>query len=161
MNPISLTWDNGNYWVTTYNRKSGIYNTDSIGGMEDIKILSEDRDVEDNVIFHLGKIPTSKAEAEAQYRSCIVSLLFSNEYMSDALKYFGYDLRMIPEGKHFRVNVRVLYSRLPQLYGWMAGLPEMPIIMGPQSAIDGMTKFLENAKERHQKNLDKVKNEEH
>ena len=157
INPISLIWDNGNYWVKIYQRKSGIYNTYGISGMEDIKILSEDRDVEDNVIFNLGKIPTTKEEAETQYRSCVISLLFPNSYMSDALKFFGHDLRMIPEGKHFRVNVRVTYSRLPQLYGWMAGLPEMPVILSPQSAIDGMTQFLEDAQIRHKKNCEKEK----
>ena len=149
VNPFSLYWDNGNYYLYAHDGKKFRYYR--VDRMEKIELRAEDREFVEE--YKDENIRHRKAKIFQMYggKEYTVKMRFRNGLADQVIDQFGADITMIPtDSEHFTVKVPVQVS--PTFYAWVSTFGRSVKILEPENVVDGMRNFL-------QKSLDMYKDD--
>lgn len=137
--PVSLTWDDENYYMITYKEKYNNYTHYRVDKMEHIEPCDERRMLPDTK-FDLS----SYAKATFQMFSGTekdVSILFDNSLVGVVYDRFGVHVPMSKKGdNHFLCRVKVAVS--PQFLSWIMSFGAKAKIVSPADVVDEMQLLL-------------------
>lgn len=133
--PISLTWDDENYYLITYKEKYESYAHYRVDKMDDIIILEADR-IMPEVKFDLSKYAKSVFSMFGGEETT-VRIEFENELVGVVFDRFGVDIPVIKtDENHFICNVKVAVS--PHFLTWIMSFGEKAKILSPEYVADEM-----------------------
>ena len=142
VSPYYVLWDGDRHLLNAYTESRGMPANTIIGveRMEDIKILSDERDgTELYESETYNYIPFASALSETE----TVTLKVKNSHATHIVEKFGENLTMTPfDDEHFTVNVKVGVS--PLFFGWVAPFLDAIQIIAPQRAVILMCAFIMN-----------------
>lgn len=145
VSPYALLWDSGNYYLYAYlNEKDG-FKTFRVDRMESIsKPLTDKRaGVKE---FKTEHLTNQEYKVFQQYHGdkVKVQVRFINRLTDAVIDQFGKETVMVPIDKgHFTAILPVELS--PPFYAWIATFGHAAKILGPDTVIEEMRKFINNA----------------
>lgn len=144
--PVSLTWDDENYYLITYKPKYDNFTHYRVDKMEQISVAEEDiirpakpfdLSVYSKTMFHMY----GGEETE-------VSIRFSNDLVGVVLDRFGVDAPIIRrEENHFVCRVKVAVS--PHFLSWIISFGRKAKILSPDSVAEALCKLVEDVKQNY------------
>lgn len=141
--PVSMTWDDENYYLITYKEKYGKYVHYRVDKMDSIEITGEDRVIPDNQ-FDLSEY-SKKMFSMFGGEETEVVIRFENSLVGVVFDRFGTDIPVMKDGEnHFICRVKVAVS--PHFLSWVISFGDKARIMSPQGTVDEMKRLLENVK---------------
>lgn len=145
--PISLTWDDENYYLITYKTKYDNYVHYRVDKMEGIEISETDR-VFSSKPFDLSAY-AKKMFGMFGGEETDVSIRFDNDLVGVIYDRFGMDIPIIKiDEKHFECSVRVAVS--PHFLSWIISFGGKAKIISPQSVIDELYALVKNVKNNYE-----------
>ena len=145
--PISLTWDDENYYLITYKTKYDNYVHYRVDKMEGIEISETDR-VFSSKSFDLSAY-AKKMFGMFGGEETDVSIRFDNDLVGVIYDRFGMDIPIIKiDDKHFECSVRVAVS--PHFLSWIISFGDKARIISPQSVIDELYTLVKNVKNNYE-----------
>lgn len=131
--PISLTWDDENYYLITYKQKYNSYTHYRVDKMENISITDEERvlpGVEFNPADYSKKVFSMFGGEEEN-----VSVEFDSSLAGVVIDRFGMDVFMQKINDiTFRANLRVAVSN--QFFSWIMKFGNRAKIVSPESVVE-------------------------
>ncbi|MBE7052592.1 MAG: WYL domain-containing protein [Ruminococcaceae bacterium] len=144
--PVSLMWDDENYYLVAYNSKYSNYVHYRVDRMENISITDSSRQLPD--------VPFDSAQYARKMFSMFsgseefVTLRFSNSLINVVFDRFGMDITPHKDGDdHFLIKTKVAVSE--QFFGWIASLGGRAAIVEPQKVKDEFLKMIESVAKVH------------
>ena len=144
--PLSLSWDDENYYLITYKEKYKSFAHYRVDKMDSIEILGEER-----------KLPEESFDVSDYSKSVFsmyggeetnVKLKFANELSGVVFDKFGMDISVIPDGDdYFICNVNILVS--PLFFSWLAGFGSKVKILSPENVIEDFKKLIYEISENY------------
>lgn len=133
--PVSLTWDDENYYLITYKAKFDSYTHYRVDKMEGIEITEDDRVLSDKP-FDLSTY--SKATFQMfGGEETDVSIEFENSLVGVVFDRFGTDIPIIKKDEeHFICHVKVAIS--PHFLSWIMSFGKKAKIISPDYVIEEM-----------------------
>lgn len=145
--PISLTWDDENYYLITYKTKYDNYVHYRVDKMEGIEISGTDR-VFSSKPFDLSAY-AKKMFGMFGGEETDVSIRFDNDLVGVIYDRFGMDIPIIKiDEKHFECSVRVAVS--PHFLSWIISFGDKARIISPQNVIDELYTLVKNVKNNYE-----------
>lgn len=144
--PISLTWDDENYYLITYKPKYDSYTHYRVDKMEMIELTNEDRIMSDKP-FDLS------AYTKTMFRmfggeETDISIQFENELVSVVFDRFGINIPIVKKDEnHFICHVKVAVS--PHFLSWIMSFGDKAKIISPDSVIDKLCQLVESVKNNY------------
>ncbi len=128
--PISLTWDDENYYLIAYNKKHNKYLHYRVDKMESIQATDIDRVLPDEN-FDLSKYAKSMFQMFGG-EECQVKIKFDNALVSVVYDRFGNDVSILKaDDTHFTCNVNVSVS--PHFLSWIISFGDKAEIISPDN----------------------------
>lgn len=131
-NPISLCWDNENYYLITYNEKHNKLLHYRVDKMAEVKTLAEDNvwpavgeqfDLPEHVNKHFSMFGGEET---------IIEIQFAKELVDVVIDRFGREVAIKNVSKNaFVISEEVVVS--PLFYGWLASMGNQAKIIAPNS----------------------------
>lgn len=146
--PVSLTWDDENYYLITYKEKYGNYAHYRVDKMEMIS-LTEDVRVLPQKEFDLSSYTKTMFQ---MYRGeeTQVSMEFTNDLVGVVFDRFGMDIPIIKKGDtHFVCHVKVSVSQ--QFLAWVVSFGDKVKIISPQSVVEELHNLVQCIKSIYDK----------
>ena len=141
--PVSLTWDDENYYLITYKEKYDSYTHYRVDKMETIDVTEEDRS------FDLS-IYAKKMFQMFNGEETDVSIEFDNELVGVVFDRFGTDIPIIKtDEKHFVCRVKVAVS--PHFLSWIMSFGKQAKIISPEYVAEEMYRLARNITEIYEK----------
>ncbi len=137
--PISLTWDDENYYLITYKEKYGHFTHYRVDKMDAITITEEKRTMppEDFDLSAYAKSVFSMFGGEETK----IKIEFDNSLVGVVFDKFGTDISIIKSDEsHFTCNVNVAVS--PQFLAWVMSFGNKAKIISPENVIEDLKKLL-------------------
>ena len=139
--PVSLTWDDENYYLITYKEKYDNYTHYRVDKMEDIEI-SEDNRVLSDKPFDLS-VYAKKMFQMFGGEETSVSIIFENELIGVVYDRFGTDIPVIKvDDKHFKCMVKVAVS--PVFLSWLISFGGRAKVVSPDEVKEQLKKLIED-----------------
>ena len=138
--PVSLTWDDENYYLISYNSKYNKYLHYRVDKMENIEITEESRILSEEP-FDLSNYSKSMFQ---MFNGEItkVSIKFDNSLVGVVFDRFGIDIPIIKAGDNkFICHVDVSVSS--QFLSWIISFGDKAEIISPDFVIDELNQLLE------------------
>lgn len=133
--PISLTWDDENYYLITYKAKYGNFAHYRVDKMDSIEITDETRIMPEKE-FDLS-VYAKSVFGMFGGEETNVSIKFENELVGVVFDRFGTDISIIKtDEKHFICNVKVAVS--PHFLTWVMSFGKRAKIISPENVIEEM-----------------------
>lgn len=133
--PVSLTWDDENYYLITYKEKYDSYTHYRVDKMEKIELTENDRVLSDKP-FDLSTYSKSMFQM-FNGDETDVSIQFENELVGVVYDRFGTDIPIIKADEtHFICRVKVSVS--PHFLSWIMSFGKRAKILSPEYVIDDM-----------------------
>lgn len=141
--PVSLTWDDENYYLITYKEKYDNYTHYRVDKMEMIELTEIDRVLPDKS-FDLSDY--SKATfGMFSGEETDVSIVFKNELVGVVFDRFGTDISIVKKDEEcFICHVKVAVS--PHFLSWIISFGDRVKIISPQSVIDELYHLVRSVK---------------
>ena len=146
--PLSLIWDDENYYLVAYDEKAGKVKHYRVDKMRSMEFLEEKRSAEalaekvDPVLF--GK----KTFGMFGGTDIQVRLVCKNELAGVVLDRFGSDIWMIPKDEaHFSASVTVTVS--PQFFGWLTAIGPDMVLESPAEVKEQYQEYLKHVLENY------------
>lgn len=128
--PVSLSWDDENYYLITYKEKYASYTHYRVDKMEQIEITDEDRILSDKP-FDLSSYAKSTFQMFGGEET-EVCIRFENELVGVVFDRFGTNIPIIKRGeKHFDCYIKVAAST--QFLSWLISFGGRAKIISPDS----------------------------
>lgn len=147
--PVSLMWNEENYYLVTYKQKYGGYTHYRVDRMESIELSKDVR-----ILPETDFDPASYAKKMFSMFSgdeTEVDIVFANEISGIVLEKFGTDIFMYPvNDTHFKAKLKISVS--PFFFSWILGLGDKAEIISPQPVLEKMSDFLKKGLEKYSKN---------
>ena len=138
--PVTLTWDDENYYLITYKPKYDGFAHYRVDKMEGIELSDEDRE--------LGEKPfditaySKKTFGMFGGDETDVSIRFENGLAGVVFDRFGMDVPIMKDGdNHFICKIKAAVS--PQFLSWVVGFGERAKIVSPESVKEELVKLLD------------------
>ncbi len=145
--PLSLMWDDENYYLVTYNSRHNALVHYRVDRMENIAISDCQRNMPEGGFdpAQYSRKMFSMYSGEEEF----VTIRFDNSLINVVLDRFGTDTTLHKENENsFTIKAKISVSQ--QFFGWIASLGGRAIIMAPASVkkdfYDTMKKVTENHK---------------
>ncbi len=139
--PVSLTWDDENYYLITYKEKYNSFAHYRVDKMDGIEITQEPRS-EIPEQFDLSSY-TKSVFSMFGGEETAVTVEFDNKLVGVVFDRFGVDIPVIKSGEErFTCTVKVAVS--PQFFSWVMGFGNRAKIISPQSVVDEQKKLLDD-----------------
>lgn len=137
--PISLTWDDENYYLITYKAKYGNYTHYRVDKMEKIE-LTENARILPEKPFDLSAYAKTTFQMFGGDEQT-VEIQFENELVGVVFDRFGTDIPIIKSGeKHFICHVKVAVTT--QFLSWIISFGNRARIIAPDSVADKMRQLI-------------------
>ncbi len=147
--PVTLMWDDENYYLVAYNSKHSSYVHYRVDRMENISILNVERTLPDapfDTAFYAKKIFSMFSGEETH-----VTMRFENSLINVVFDRFGMDITPFKDDEnHFIIKTGVSVSQ--QFFGWISSLGARAEIVAPQNVKDAFVKMLEEVLKIHKSN---------
>lgn len=144
--PVSLTWDDENYYLITYKAKYGDYVHYRVDKMENIELSDVNRELPDKT-FDLSEYTKSMFQMFGGEET-EVSIRFENELVGVVYDRFGMNVPIIKsDEEHFICKVKVAVS--PHFLSWIISFGEMAQIISPDFVIEQLCELLSAASENY------------
>ena len=146
VSPFKLLINDGNYYLLAFSDKAQEMRTYRLDRMKDVEELSEPRDGEDEFIALDLDTFTQRTFGMFGGDRKGITLRFINPLLDTVIDRFGTKgVRYAKaDDSHFRVELEVEIS--DQFFGWLLGFGNKVKIMGPDSAIDAFTAYLDKVR---------------
>lgn len=133
--PVSLTWDDENYYLITYKEKYGGFTHYRVDKMSNIEIVDADR-VMPQEEFDLAKYSKTMFSMFGGEET-EVSVRFKNFLIGAVIDRFGNDVPIIKsDDEHFIAQIKVAAS--PHFLSWVIGFGSNAKIISPEWVIDNI-----------------------
>lgn len=136
--PVSLTWDDENYYLITYKSKYNNYTHYRVDKMESIELTETDRVLPDkkfDITDYTKKIFQMFGGEESD-----VSAEFDNTLAGVVFDKFGTDIPVIKkDDKRFICRIKVASS--PQFLSWIIGFGSKAKILSPEYIVNDIKKL--------------------
>lgn len=137
--PVSLTWDDENYYLITYKEKYDHYVHYRVDKMDSIEITDNDRVMSDKP-FDLSMYAKTMFQMFGG-EEVNVSMKFENELVGVIYDRFGIDVPIIKaDDKHFICNVNVAVS--PHFLSWIISFGNRAEILSPDFVVEQLYELL-------------------
>ena len=131
--PVSLTWDDENYYLITYKEKYSGYTHYRVDKMENIQITDMDRVLE-NKNFDITEY-SKKMFQMFGGEETRVSMEFSNDLVGVVYDKFGIDIPVVKsDDSHFVCHINVAVS--PNFLSWIMSFGDKAKVIAPQNVVD-------------------------
>ena len=146
VSPFQLLINDGNYYLLAFNDQYQEMRTYRLDRMKDVEELSEPRDGMDEFLALDMNTFTQRTFGMFGGERKGITLRFINPLLDTVIDRFGTKgvLYAKADDGHFRVELEVEIS--DQFFGWLLGFGNKVKIMGPQSAIDAFTAYLDKVR---------------
>lgn len=138
--PVSLCWDDENYYLIAYNEKHENYVHYRVDKMESINLTGEKRVLPDEEfnLANYSKTMFSMYSGETQR----VEIQFDKSLVGVVLDRFGMDTPILKANgiDSFKAIINVAVS--PQFMSWVASFGKRAVILEPKNVKDDFKKFL-------------------
>ena len=133
--PVSLTWDDENYYLITYKEKYDGYTHYRVDKMEMIELTEDDRVLSDKP-FDLSNYSKTMFQMYGGEETD-VSVEFDNELVGVVFDRFGTDIPIIKKDEnHFICHVKVSVS--PHFLSWIMSFGKQAKIISPDYVVEEM-----------------------
>ncbi len=137
--PVSLTWDDENYYLITYKEKYQSFAHYRVDKMDSIDITEEPR-AELPGQFDLS-VYTKSVFSMFGGEETAVTVEFDNGLVGVVFDRFGVNVPITKsDNEHFRCTVKVAVS--PQFFSWVMGFGNRAKIIAPESVVEDQKKLL-------------------
>ncbi len=151
VSPMTLLWDNGNYYLYAYVSEKEGFKSFRVDRMEKITApLFEKREGVDEFVQMQREARTKEAKVFSMFHGekLKVQIRFQNRFANAVIDQFGKNIMLIPDGdKHFYASPLVEIS--PPFFAWLSTFGKGAKITHPQKAVDEMKKFISNLTEMY------------
>ena len=145
--PVSLTWDDENYYLNTYKEKYDSYVHYRVDKMEDIE-LSEDARVLSEKPFDLSIYSKSMFQMYSGEETD-VTIQFENELVGVVYDRFGVNVPIIKTDEtHFICNVKVAVS--PHFLSWIISFGNRAKIISPDYVQEQLYELIREVQEQYE-----------
>jgi len=145
--PVSLTWDDENYYLITYKEKYDSYVHYRVDKMEDIELSEEDRVLSEKP-FDLSVYSKSMFQMYSGEETD-VTIQFENELVGVVYDRFGVDVPIIKTDEtHFICNVKVAVS--PHFLSWIISFGNKAKIISPDYVQEQLYELIREAQEQYE-----------
>lgn len=146
--PVSLTWDDENYYLITYKEKYDDYTHYRVDKMEMIELTENDRVLSDKP-FDLSTYSKTMFQMFSGEETD-VSIEFDNELVSVVFDRFGTDIPIIKKDEdHFICHVKVAVS--PHFLSWIMSFGKRAKIISPDYVVEEMYRLASDITEIYEK----------
>lgn len=146
--PVSLTWDDENYYLITYKEKYGHYIHYRVDKMEQIELIDAPRILPDKP-FDLSEYAKSMFQMYGGEET-EVSIQFVNELVGVVYDRFGMNVPIIKsDEEHFICKVKVAVS--PHFLAWIIAFGDKARILAPETVVEQLCELLDNASTNYNK----------
>lgn len=146
--PVSLTWDDENYYLITYKEKYDNYTHYRVDKMEMIELIEKDRILSDKP-FDLSNYSKAMFQMFGGEET-EVSVEFENDLVGVVFDRFGSDIPIIKKDeKHFICHVKVAVS--PHFLSWIMSFGKKAKIISPDYVIEEMYTLARSITEIYEK----------
>lgn len=146
--PVSLTWDDENYYLITYKEKYDNYTHYRVDKMESIELTDDDRVLPDKQ-FDLSDYSKTMFQMFGGEETD-VSIEFVNELVGVVFDRFGAEIPIIKKDENsFICHVKVAVS--PHFLAWIMSFGKQAKIISPDSVIEEMYSLAKNITEIYEK----------
>ena len=146
--PVSLTWDDENYYLITYKEKYDDYAHYRVDKMESIEITEDKRVLSDEPFDLSAYSKTTFAMFGGEETE--VSIKFENELVGVVFDRFGTDVRIIKaDEEHFICTVKVAVS--PHFLSWIFSFGKRAKILSPDYVVEDMYALIREAYDNYEK----------
>lgn len=133
--PVSLTWDDENYYLITYKEKYDSYTHYRVDKMEMIELTENDRVLSDKP-FDLSNYSKTMFQMFSGEETD-VSIEFDNELVGVVFDRFGTDIPIVKKDEqHFICHVKVAVS--PHFLSWVMSFGKQAKIISPDYVVEEM-----------------------
>lgn len=145
--PVSLTWDDENYYLITYKEKYDNYTHYRVDKMEAITCIADDRVLSDKP-FDLSSYSKTMFQMFGGEETD-VSIEFDNELVGVVFDRFGTEIPIIKKDKNrFLCRVKVAVS--PHFLSWVMSFGKKAKIISPEYLVDEMYRFARDITELYE-----------
>lgn len=145
--PVSLTWDDENYYLITYKEKYGSYTNFRVDKMEGIELIDKERLLADNN-FDVSLYSKTKFQM-FNGEETDVSIQFINELVGVVYDRFGTDIPIDKsDDKHFVCRVKVALS--PQFLSWIISFGNRAKIISPDFVKKELCELITEVKSQYE-----------
>ena len=146
--PVSLTWDDENYYLITYKEKYDSYVHYRVDKMENIELSEEDRVLSEKP-FDLSIYSKSMFQMYSGEETD-VTIQFENELVGVVYDTFGVDVPIIKTDEtHFICNVKVAVS--PHFLSWIISFGSRAKIVSPDWVQEQLYELILDAQKQYEK----------
>ena len=146
--PVSLTWDDENYYLITYKEKYESYTHYRVDKMEMIELTEEDR-VLPGKPFDLSTYSKTMFQMFGGEETD-VSIEFDNELVGVVFDRFGTDIPIIKKDENrFICHVKVAIS--PHFLSWIMSFGKQAKIISPDNVVEEMYRLARDITETYEK----------
>ena len=140
--PVSLTWDDENYYLITYKEKYDNYTHYRVDKMELIELTEDDRVLAEKP-FDLSVYSKTMFQM-FNGEETDVSIKFENELVGVIYDRFGADVPIVKsDEKHFICHVKVAVS--PHFLSWIISFGNRAEILSPNTVVEQLYSLLREA----------------
>lgn len=140
--PVSLTWDDENYYLITYKEKYDNYTHYRVDKMELIELTEDDRVLAEKP-FDLSVYSKTMFQM-FNGEETDVSIKFENELVGVIYDRFGADVPIVKsDEKHFICHVKVAVS--PHFLSWIISFGNRAEILSPDTVVEQLYSLLREA----------------
>ncbi len=133
--PVSLTWDDENYYLITYKEKYDNYTHYRVDKMERIVLTEDDRILSDRP-FDLSSYSKTMFQMFGGEETD-VSIEFDNDLVGVVFDRFGTDIPIIKKDEnHFICHIKVAVS--PHFLSWIMSFGKQAKIISPDCVVEEM-----------------------
>ena len=137
--PVSLTWDDENYYLITYKEKYDNYTHYRVDKMELIELTEDDRVLAEKP-FDLSAYSKTMFQM-FNGEETDVSIKFENELVGVIYDRFGADVPIVKsDEKHFICHVKVAVS--PHFLSWIISFGNRAEILSPDTVVEQLYSLL-------------------
>lgn len=146
VDPIMLMWDDENYYLVAYDKKSDIIKHFRVDKMLSVNVSADKRSM--NVIMSNFDPAAYAREHFGMFSGDekTVSVRFPNKLIGVVIDRFGKNVSIIPaggkDGDFFTARLKVKVS--DQFFAWIAGLRGRAVIEGPDEVREDYVRFIED-----------------
>ena len=146
--PVSLTWDDENYYLITYKEKYESYTHYRVDKMEMIELTEEDR-VLPGKPFDLSTYSKTMFQMFGGEETD-VSIEFDNELVGVVFDRFGTDIPIVKKDENrFICHVKVALS--PHFLSWIMSFGKQAKIISPDNVVEEMYRLARDITETYEK----------
>ncbi len=143
--PISLSWDDENYYLITYKDKYKAFTHYRVDKMDDINIIDTKRVLPEND-FDLSSY-TKRVFSMFGGQEVSVTIEFDKSLLGVFYDRFGTDITVLKADEHYQSTLRVAVS--PQFFAWIMSFGNKVKIISPDFVIEEQKKLLKEISDNY------------